>query len=324
MKYDVVTIGDAFEDVFVQPDLKAKYDRSFASGRGICFEFGEKIALDSIEYEIGGSACNAAVGFARLGYKTGIATVLGDDTPKDKVIERIDIENVGSESVNIDEKSQTGFSVIFNIDGERTIFVYHGVKDYSKLKIKTTLRSKWFFVTPLGEKSQEIEDRVIREVSEHNSYLAWNPGSIQIAKGASHFQHMLRATTVLFLNKEEAIKLLHVPIRPNMEQVLRRLESMGPKFVVITEGKDGARVFDGKNIYHKKADLRIHRVDATGAGDSFAVGFLGKLMELDLNGEISEQNINEALEWGTRNSASVIQYIGSQRGLLSKCQISNS
>lgn len=316
MRFDVTTIGDATEDVFVQPDLDVKYNRDFASGRGICFEFGEKIPLNSVQYEVGGSACNTAVGLSRLGYKSAICAMTGDDTPMVKVKERLGIENVDQNHLIVSSKIQTGFSVIFSIDGERTIFVYHGVKDYSDLKIKKNLKSKWFFVTPLGENTQEIEKKIIAEVSENNSLFAWNPGSFQIQRGASHFHHLLKCTDILFLNREEAVKFVDFGSHPRTEEVMKKIAIYGPKIIVITNGKEGAKAFDGKEIYDIAANERTQRVDATGAGDAFATGFLGCMMKYDIRSEINPTMIREALHWGIKNSDSVIKYVGAQKGLL--------
>ncbi len=323
MVYDVVTIGDATEDVFVQPALDVKYDRTFGSGRGIVFEFGEKIPLNSVQYEIGGSACNAAVGLSRFGYKTTIATVLGDDTPKDKVMERLNLENVDQNSLTISKKIQTGFAVIFSIEGERTIFVYHGLRDYSELKIKKNLKSKWFFVTPLGENTAEIEKRIVAEVAENNSFFAWNPGSLQITKGASHFQHLLKCTSILFLNREEAIKFTSSSLATKTDEAMKRLHHLGAKIVVVTNGKEGAKAYDGTDFYDIAADQRIRRVDATGAGDAFASGFLGRLIDSDMKEKVNPDLIREALKWGIKNSNSVIQTVGAQKGLLNRAVIAS-
>lgn len=322
MKYDIVTIGDAFEDVFVEPDLDAKYDRGFASGRGICFELGEKIPLEAVTYEIGGSACNTAVGLSRLGFKASIVTTLGDDTPRDKVIERLRDEDVDATNIYINEKLKSGFSVVFSIKGERTIFVYHGLKDYRDLKIKKGIKSRWFFLTPIGEHTEEIEKRVVKEVAENGAHFAWNPGSVQISRGASHYKHLLNCTDILFLNREEAIKFLNFPVRPQTEEVMKNLHLLGAKIVVVTNGKEGAKAYDGKNFYNAIPNLRTIRADATGAGDSFATGVLGRLIEVDWK-NLTEDNIKEALKWGIKNSDSVIQYMGAQKGLLNKEEISS-
>jgi sugar/nucleoside kinase (ribokinase family) len=318
MKYDIICIGDAFEDVFVEPDLKVKSDRRMASGEGITFEFGEKIPLESVVYEVGGSAANTAVGFSRLGNKAGIVTYLGNDTPKDRVIERLEGEIVDISNINISKNGQSGFSVIFRMDGNRTIFVYHGLKDYSALKIKKSINSRWYYLAPIGDGTKEIEDRIIEDFTQSGTLLAWNPGSVQIEKGASNFRHLLHITQVLFLNREEAVKFLNYPIRGDLEDVMKRLQMMGPKIVVVTAGKDGAKVYDGKKFYEIKADKNLKVVDSTGAGDGFAVGFLGRLINSDFRNEISEEEIEDALAWGIANSSSVLKFVGGQKGLLSQ------
>ncbi|MCX6808052.1 MAG: carbohydrate kinase family protein [Candidatus Berkelbacteria bacterium] len=319
MKYDVLTIGDAFEDVFVEPEMDIHYDRTFASGKGIAFEFGEKIPLKSVQYEVGGSACNIAVGLSRLGLKTALATTLGDDSPKTKVIDKLIDEDVDTNQILISSKNQTGFSVIFSIDGERTVFVYHGLRDYSELKIKKGVHANWLFMTSLGDNTDDVEKRVVEEVAEHGAKFAWNPGSKQIAKGANHYRHLLHCTSILFLNREEAIKFLNFPIRPQIEEAAKGLQRLGVKIVVITNGKEGATVYDGTDFYHKVPDLHIKKVDSTGAGDAFATGFLGRVIISDE--DISAKIIEESLDWGIANSGSVIQYIGAQKGLLSRDEI---
>lgn len=316
MKYDVVTIGDAFEDVFVEPDLEVKSDARFAGGRGICFEFGEKIPLNSVVYEIGGSACNTAVGFSRLGYKSAIITTLGDDTPKDKVLERLESENVDRSQIKITKDVETGFSVIFNISGERTIFVYHGIKDYSSIEIKKSLKSRWYYIAPLGKNTDKIENEIIGKLAVDGSRIAWNPSATQIEQGANHFHHLLKCVSVLFLNRAEALKFLNRPVRPQVDELMKDLHNFGPKIVVMTEGKKGAKAYDGEIFYDIEASSRLQIVDATGAGDSFAVGFLGRLLNENWREKIESNIIKDALRWGIKNSGSVIQYIGAQKGLL--------
>lgn len=321
MRYDIVTIGDALEDVFVEPDLDIKSDARFASGKGICFEFGEKIPLNSVTYEIGGSACNTAVGFSRLGYKSAIVTTLGDDTPKDKVLERLENEGVELSQIKVNREVETGFSVIFNISGERTIFVYHGLKDYNSVEIKKSLKSRWYYIAPLGKNTDEIENKVIEKLAVDGSQIAWNPSGTQIEKGANHYKHLLKCASVLFLNRTEAMKFLNRPVRPQVDELMKDLHNFGPKIVVITEGKKGAKAYDGEIFYDIEANPRVQVIDATGAGDSFAVGFLGRLLNENWREKIEPNIIKDALRWGIKNSGSVIQYIGAQKGLLNKEEI---
>ena len=323
MKFDITTIGDAFEDVFVEPDINVKYDRSFASGKGICFEFGEKIPLNSVQYEVGGSACNIAVGMSRLDLKTNFVTAIGEDSPAEKIRDKLINENVATHSIIQNSEIKTGFSVIFSVEGERTIFAYHALKDYSKLKLKKNLQSYWIFLTSLGENTDEIEKNIIANVAEESALFAWNPGSIQISKGATHYRHLLKCTSILFLNREEAIKFANFSDRPEIHEVMKKLSHLGPKIVVVTNGKEGACAYDGQEFYDIKSSAQVQRVDSTGAGDAFATGFLGKLIKSDWKNSISPDEIKDALKWGIKNSESVIAYIGAQKGLLDKTEIAN-
>jgi ribokinase/sulfofructose kinase len=81
---------------------------------------------------------------------------------------------------------------------------------------------------------------------------------------------------------------------------------------VITDGKHGAYGFDGEHLYHSKI-FPGKLVEATGAGDSFATGFIGATM--------NNKTIQDALAWGCVNSSSVIGYVGPQKGLLSNREI---
>jgi len=322
MRYDLVTIGDAFEDIFVFPsDLHVRRDRNFSGGYGVSFELGEKIPLKEVEYEVGGSACNASIGFCRLGLNSSLVSIVGKDTPAEKIKARLASESVNLSNIKVDKNMKTNFSTIFALPEGRTIFVYHGLKDYNQLCIKNTVHSKWFFLAPIGENAEEIEKDLIAKHSEENSLIAWNPGAIQIKKGASHFRGLLKNTSVLFLNREEALKFIDYPVKPTEEEMLKKLFLLGPKLVVITNGKEGAKAYDGAALYKVNYFGHIDVVDATGAGDSFATGMLAKLLLCGWMGEKDSDSVSEALKWGIANSTSVIKYVGAQKGLLSRAEI---
>lgn len=324
-KYDIVTIGDSSEDIFIGlKDLKSERSFKFASGKSMSFELGEKIPINDVQYEIGGSACNTSVGFSRMNYKTAAISALGQDSPGEKILNRLSSESVETNMV-VNSSSGSHFSLIFNLGEERTIFVYRTLDDYSILKPKKGLKTKWIYLAPIGQKSEEVFDRLVEFAAEKNVKIAWNPGSLQIEKGAGRYKSLLSNTTILLLNKEEAQKFLKMPVKNNILDMARQLQHHGPKIVVVTSGKEGAYVYDGLRGYKIDA-LNQKRIDATGAGDSFAVGFVGRMMEKKDDKEVKEseddgEQIKEALKWGIINSTSVVNQIGAQAGLLSKNQI---
>lgn len=325
MRYDVITIGDAFEDVFVVPEeAKIKRDNTFSSGQSLSFELGDKIPLNQVDYEIGGSACNVSVGLSRLSFKSSLITILGDDTPAVRIKQRLEKEDVSIDNFIIDKKMKTNFSVIFRTIEGRTIFIYHGLKDYSGLRIKKSVKTDWIFLAPTGQNTKDLQTDIVREVSEKNTRFAWNPGSLQIKEGAGKFKSLLSNCSVIFLNREEALELTKTPVRPSDKELLKKVAALGPKIVVITYGKKGAKAYDGKNFYEVGA-LEVPRVDSTGAGDSFTTGFLGRIFleKIDFS-NIDQTIVSEALKWGIFNSNSVIQFVGAQPGLLNLAKIKKS
>lgn len=320
MKYKIVTIGDASEDIFLDmKDIQLKISPRFTSGKGICFELGEKIPISKVHYDVGGTALNTAVGFARLGMKSGAIVALGIDSPAEKIINRLKDEGVNHNLIVQKKDISSHFSLIFNVGDERTIFVYRSLKDYSALAPKKGLAGDWLFLGPMGEGAEAVFDRAVILSSEKNQKIAWNPGTIQIEKGVAKFRQILQNTTALFLNREEAIKFIKTPIKQKSNEVALILSSYGPKIIVITDGREGASAFDGRRYY--KIDALSHkRVDATGAGDSFLVGFLGFLI-LHGKNEYDQDDISMALRWGIVNSTSVVNQIGAQDGLLTRAQI---
>lgn len=316
MKYDIVTIGDASEDIFVRPkDLKVLNDPRYLSGRGASFELGEKILLEQVEYEVGGSACNTAVAFHRQGFKSAPIIAIGTDTPGEKIMERVSLEEVDDNLIIQKEDYKTNFSVIFNIEDERTIFVYHGLEEYSCLKPNRTLNTDWIYLAPVGQGDEEVIKRVAELATEKNVKVAWNPGGVQINKKAQHYRNMLSCLYILFVNREEGIRFANFPVKPQINDIVKVLYGYGPKIIVLTDGKNGAYAYDGKKHYHIEA-INQQRVDATGAGDSFAAGFIGRIMEN--RNDINQESIAEALKWGALNSTSVVAHIGAQKGLLDK------
>lgn len=316
-KYDIVTIGSCSQDIFVVPhDYKIDDYLHFTSKKALLFELGEKINLDEVSFQIGGSAGNTAVAFSRLGYKAGVISALGEDYTADKVISTLESEGVDVRLINQNKKRQSNFSVIISTKGERTILIYHGLSDYGEIKIPKVLSANWIYLSPVGHGEEALFGKIIPHLSQNNIQLAWNPGVRQIEKGASHYRSLLALTKIIFLNKEEAIKFVDFPVRPQIADLCRKIHQMGPKMVVITLGRDGAYCFDGENLWYIGV-LPAERVDATGAGDSFAAAFMSRFIGQPL----SSGGVEMALKYAIVESTSVISKLGAQTGLLTKSEI---
>ena len=219
----------------------------------------------------------------------------------EEVLAAMKREHVSPKYLRVDRKNPTNYTVVINYDGERTQLIYRLDRDYTLPKLA---KANWIYYTAVGKNHLALEKEIIAHVKKTGAKLAFNPGDYQLARGAKGLKDILEITTVLFVNKEEGFKLVG---QREIIDLLHQLIDLGPKNVVVTDGSKGAYAHDSNNAYSMKV-FPVKLVEMTGAGDSFATGFMAALY----HGE----GAYEALKWGTANSASVISYIGPQKGLL--------
>ena len=89
----------------------------------------------------------------------------------------------------------------------------------------------------------------------------------------------------------------------------KKMQSLGPKIVAVTDGKRGASVVS-ESGWIKMEAYKVHSVDDTGAGDAFCAGFI--------TGIIENKELETALKMGLANGASEVTKIGAKNGLLYK------
>lgn len=310
MKYDVLSLGPARMDVFVQLPQDEVVEICSLDRQRCMIElaFGEKIAVDGMNFAIGGNTGNNAVGLARLGLKPAIIGAFGDGWTDKQALEILKTEGVETKYVEI-RQGQFGFGVIINYMGERTILSYYPPSK-SGWPSDTELDAAWIYLTSMGEGYENFYAAAVAWAKERGVRIAFNPGTRQIKAGLQHLDYAYSQTDLLFVNKEEAAILLQKPDkRTGVKDLLAGLLNIGAKLVVITDGQAGTYAHDGKKYWHMPI-VPAKVVERTGAGDAFGSGFMAAY--------ISGKPIDEALRWGTVNSASVLEYVGPQMGLLSQ------
>ncbi|PIU24227.1 hypothetical protein COT12_02155 [Candidatus Berkelbacteria bacterium CG08_land_8_20_14_0_20_39_8] len=322
--YDVVTIGDAFLDFYIfSNDFKVQNDRGFKSGKSLSFDYGAKIDVEKIEYHTGGSAVNAAICFAKNELSASILSFAGDDSAAKKIIGRIEECGVSAELLKHDAQP-TNTSIIISCHGDRTILAYHGERDYNDLTLAKNLKTGWFYLAPIKENSAILENKIIEHIAKNGSGLVWNPGPPQIKEGVKKNKHLLHLCNILILNREEALDFSGCG-KTTIEDCLKNLYDFGPKLVVVTNGKAGAKAFDGE-VFYQIDSSPDERIDATGAGDSFASALASKII-LESDGVKAQsffperEVILEALKWGIVTSGLVVGKVGANSGLVSKSEI---
>ncbi len=306
MHYDMLSLGPARMDVFVKlPD--AEVDEFCSIDREKCviqLGFGEKIAVKSMEFAVGGNTGNNAVGLTRLGHKVAMAGGVGDGWTDAQALQILKNEGVETKYVTIDP-GKNGFGVVMNYQEERTILSYYAETE-DGFPQDPELSADWIYLTTAGAKFESLYQHAVDWAIAHKAKIAFNPGSRQLHAGLEKIKFVLQNTAILFLNREEAAGLLSMPVG-DIKSLLKGLGNLGAKLIVITDGPGGTYSFDGQEFLHMPI-IEAPVVERTGAGDAFGVGFLGAIM--------AGKTVAEALQWGTVNSASVLGFVGPQAGLL--------
>ena len=278
----------------------------------LCVRFGQKVPFESATEVIGvGNGPNAAVSAARLGLSSALAAEIGDDENGRECLLKYKKDNVSTEFIGIHKGMRTNYHYVLQYEAERTILIKH--ENYERKLPNFDEPPQWFYLTSLPDGSLDYQLAVTKYSREKGIKLAFQPGTFQIRIGAEKLKDIYRNSEIFFCNKEEAQQILRVDER-DIKKLLGGIGSLGPKIVVITDGRNGAYIMDETGTWQ----LPIYPdpappVNRTGAGDATASTTVAYI--------IKGLPPAEALLRGLVNSASVVQHVGAQAGLLSGSEL---
>ncbi len=308
LMYDVITVGSATLDVFAKTAFSELIKIIDPKGETdlLAFPSGAKILIDDLEFTTGGGGTNTAVALSRLGHKVGFVGKLGHGTNSDFIHKSLMKEKIDLLCAHGEGKS--GYSVILDtLEHDRTILTYKGINDqlhWNEVK-KTKLKAKWFYFSAMMNESFHTLEKLAEFAEKNNIKVAFNPSTYLAEKGKKHLKNILGRTELLVLNKEEAGLLVG---SGTFNEMLIELRKLGPKIVVITDGRHPFYAMDDK-FFYTITPSPVKILDTTGAGDAFAASLL--------SGLIRKKDMEFSLKLGVTNAQSVIQHYGAKNILLS-------
>ncbi len=299
----IVSIGAALQDVYL-----VDHDDFGTNKRGYFnqIELGSKIDIDKINFSTGGGATNAATTFARTHHESIFMGCIADDAAGHAILDALDQEGIDSSYVTYTDKAHTGYSlVLLTPTGERTILTCRGASakfDLLNADDLDTIYPDWLYVTTFRG-NMDMLDQFFAKAKELGAKIMFNPGNLEL-QHSRKFIGLLSDVDVLLVNKEEAKQIVE---GNTLKEFVYRLKNYVPT-VIITAGHQGAIAANGDEVYRIGLYEDIPVKDATGAGDAFGSGFLAAFA----NG----RSFTDSLTFASANSTSVVQYIGSKKGIL--------
>jgi sugar/nucleoside kinase (ribokinase family) len=316
MSLDVLAIGDVVTDAFIKllDDRASTFENEH--GKFLAMPFGMKVPFDYAQVIEGvGNAANAAVSFSRLGLNSGLISNVGDDQFGRDIISALKKQEVDTRFVHINPKKISNYHYVLWYKEERTILIKHEEYDYHWPRFRSTDIPKWIYFSSISKNALDNYHDHVSDWLQENSEVkfAFQPGTFQIEAGVERLKALYERTTVLILNREEAVQVSGGNY-DDVHELLNKLHELGPKTVVITDGPAGAYASDGNQRFKMPPyPDPAPPFERTGAGDAFASTFVAAL--------IQGNNLEGALQWAPINSMNVVQHTGAQEGLLNEREL---
>lgn len=315
---DVITIGSATLDSFLETKLPLVDFSDSPSLKALALPFGEKLSAEDAYFTSGGNALNSAVTFARQGFKVAPYIVLGDDAPADMILSRLEEERISPDLIRFSDRISTSFSVLLLQGGDRTIVNYKGAGETLELpEFSRALRAKFWYISLPG-KSWKIFPKLVEMAKSRGIKIAFNPSGVHLREGKNSILKNLRHIDFLVLNGGEAAELVGAD-PTDAEGAFRKLDKLCGGILAVTLGGRGSIISDGSFVYRAGVYKEKKLVDRTGAGDAFGSGFVAGLLrrrESCVRGRIKSESIVYAARLASANATSVVEYLGASEGAL--------
>lgn len=306
----ILGIGNALTDILaVLPDdtLLKKYHLPLGSMQHVDMTTGDLIWQDlrkiGVQYVAGGSAANTITGTAIFGMPSGFIGKVGDDELGH--LFKSDQEQYGIKSTLLKGQNSSGRAMVFitGANAERTFAVYLGAALElvpEDLTPEMFQGYDYFHIEGYLVQNQALCRRAIELAHEAGCIISIDMASYNVVESNSLFLHEMvdKYIDIVFANETESKTFTGMEPEQALEEISRHC-----KIAVVKLGKAGSLVRSGEQQYRIPA-WPGEAIDATGAGDTYAAGFLyahSLGMPLKVCGEV-----------GSIISAKVVEIIGTK------------
>ena len=277
----ILGIGNALTDILaVLPDdeFLQKYHLPKGSMQHVDMETGDKIWSTlkkevGVRYVAGGSAANTITCTAIFGMPSGFIGKIGDDELGH--LFKSDQEQYGVNTRLLKGKNSSGRSMVFitGANAERTFAVYLGAALElvpEDLKPEYFQGYDYFHIEGYLVQKQELIRTAVKMAKEAGCIISIDMASYNVVESNDAFLHNIvdEYVDIVFANETEAKVFTKKEPREALDEIARHC-----KIAVVKVGKDGSMVKSGDE-YHFIEPWPAATIDATGAGDTYAAGFL--------------------------------------------------
>ncbi len=272
------------------------------------------MAFDAIETPfgktdkiVGGSATYVAYAASNFVRPVHQISIVGYDFPKEEM-EELESRGVNLEGVVVvPDKKSFFWSGRYHEDmNSRDTLVtdLNELSDFATL-VPEKFRDSEFLM--LGNLMPSIQLSVINQMRRRPKLIAMDTMNFWMETTKADLEIVLKHVDLLMVNDAEARQLSG---QFSLVKAARMIMNMGPQFLIIKKGEHGALLFHRDNVFFAPALPLEDVFDPTGAGDSFAGGFIGHIAN---SGDISFENMKRGIIVGSAMASFCVEKFGATR-----------
>lgn len=159
----------------------------------------------------------------------------------------------------------------------------------------------------LGNLSPDIQLSVIQQLKQRPKLIVMDTMNFWMQIAMPGLEEVLKHVDMLMVNDAEARQLTG---QYSLVKAAKAIMTMGPKYLIIKKGEHGALLFDNDSVFYAPALPLEDVFDPTGAGDTFAGGFMGHLAK---TGDISFENMKRGIIVGSAMASFCVEKFGPTR-----------
>ena len=272
------------------------------------------VAFDAIETPfgkrdkiIGGSATYIGLSASYFYKKIKLVSVVGSDFPK-TTIAQFNKKGINTDGIEVIKGKKSFFwSGRYHMDmntRDTLVTDLNVLADFNPV-LPTASRKPDFLM--LGNIEPSLQIKVIEQLKTRPQLIAMDTMNFWMDIARPNLDKVLTMVDLLIINDEEARQLTG---EYSLVKAAKKIMKTGPKTLVVKKGEHGALLFQGDQVFFAPA-LPLEEVfDPTGAGDTFAGGFMGYLAKTK---NISFTNMKRAIIYGSAMASFCVEKFGPER-----------
>lgn len=272
------------------------------------------VAFDAIETPfgktdkiVGGAATFISLAASYFTSKINLVSVVGDDFPHE-AIAMLQKRKVNTDGLQIKQGEKTFFwsgKYHNDMNSRDTLDTQLNVLATFDPTIPAAYQDCEFLM--LGNLAPAVQHQVLDRLANRPKLVVLDTMNFWMDIALPELTSLLKRVDVLTINDEEARQLSG---EYSLVKASQKILAMGPKYLIIKKGEHGALLFNNDQVFFAPA-LPLEEVfDPTGAGDSFAGGFIGYLAETK---DISFDNMKRAVIFGSAMASFSVEKFGTER-----------